>query len=108
MPEAPRTIAVVGAGLMGRGIAQIAAQAGCDVALFDVKPGAAAEGKRAIGATLAGLAAKRKLTEDDAVRATARIALVDKLSELSHVDLVMEATASASMPSRRCLPRSRR
>jgi len=91
MSEAPRTIAVVGAGLMGRGIAQIAAQAGCDVALFDVKPGAAAEGKRAIGATLAGLAAKRKLTEDDAVRATARIALVDKLSELSHVDLVIEA-----------------
>jgi len=76
---------------MGRGIAQIAAQAGCDVALFDVKPGAAAEGKRAIGATLAGLAAKRKLTEDDAARATARIALVDKLSELSHVDLVIEA-----------------
>ena len=42
MPEAPRTIAVVGAGLMGRGIAQIVAQAGFDVAIFDVKPDAAA------------------------------------------------------------------
>jgi len=91
MSEAPRTIAVVGAGLMGRGIAQIAAQAGFDVALFDVKPGAAAEGKRAIGATLAALAAKQKLTEDDAARAGARIALVDELGELSHVDLVIEA-----------------
>jgi 3-hydroxybutyryl-CoA dehydrogenase len=91
MSEAPRTIAVVGAGLMGRGIAQIAAQAGCDVALFDVKPGAAAESKRAIGATLAALAAKHKLTEDDAARASARISLVDELGELSRVDLVIEA-----------------
>jgi len=47
MPEGQRTIAVVGAGLMGRGIAQIAAQAGCDVALFDVKPDAAADARRA-------------------------------------------------------------
>jgi 3-hydroxybutyryl-CoA dehydrogenase len=91
MSEPLRTIAVVGAGLMGRGIAQITAQAGFDVALFDIKPGAAAEGKRAIGATLAGLAAKNKLTEDDAARATARIALVDELGELSRVDLVIEA-----------------
>ena len=91
MSEALRTIAVVGAGLMGRGIAQIAAQAGFDVALFDVKPAAAAEGRRAIGATLAALAAKHKLTEDDAARATARISVAGDLSELSRVDLVIEA-----------------
>ena len=91
MPEAPRTIAVVGAGLMGRGIAQIAAQAGFEVAIFDVKPDAAAEARRAIAATLAMLAAKGKLTEDDAARATARIAVVGGLNELSRVDLVIEA-----------------
>ena len=91
MAEAPRTIAVVGAGLMGRGIAQIAAQAGFDVAIFDVKPDAAAEARRAIAATLAMLAAKHKLTEDDAARATARIAVVGDLGELSRVDLVIEA-----------------
>ena len=91
MPDAPRTIAVVGAGLMGRGIAQVAAQAGFDIALFDVKPGAAAEGKRAIGATLATLAAKQKLSAEDAARAAARISVVDELGELSRVDLVIEA-----------------
>ena len=91
MSEAPRTIAVVGAGLMGGGIAQVAAQAGFDIALFDVKPGAAAEGKRAIGATLATLAAKQKLSAEDAARATARISVVDELGELSRVDLVIEA-----------------
>jgi 3-hydroxybutyryl-CoA dehydrogenase len=91
MPEAPRTIAVVGAGLMGRGIAQIAAQAGFDVAIFDVKPDAATEARRAIAATLAMLAAKHKLTEGDAARATARIAVVGELGELLRVDLVIEA-----------------
>jgi 3-hydroxybutyryl-CoA dehydrogenase len=91
MPEAPRTIAVVGAGLMGRGIAQIAAQAGFDVAIFDVKPNAAAEARSAIAATLATLAAKHKLTDEDAARATARIAVVADLGELSRVDLVIEA-----------------
>jgi 3-hydroxybutyryl-CoA dehydrogenase len=91
MPEAPRTIAVVGAGLMGRGIAQIAAQAGFDVAIFDVKPNAATEARSAIAATLATLAAKHKVTDDDAARATARIAVVADLGELSRVDLVIEA-----------------
>jgi 3-hydroxybutyryl-CoA dehydrogenase len=91
MLEIPRTVAVVGAGLMGRGIAQIAAQAGFDVAIYDVKPDAAAEARRAVAATLAMLAAKHKLTEDDAARATARIAVVGELGELSRVDLVIEA-----------------
>ena len=91
MLEIPRTIAVVGAGLMGRGIAQIAAQAGFDVAIYDVKPDAAAEARRAIAATLAMLAAKHKLSEDDAARATARIAVVGDLGELSQADLAIEA-----------------
>jgi len=91
LPEGMRTIAVVGAGLMGRGIAQIAAQAGFDVALFDVKPDAAAQGRQAIAATLTGLAAKGKLTEDDAARAVARIDVVPELGPLSRADLVIEA-----------------
>lgn len=91
MPEGLRTIAVVGAGLMGRGIAQIAAQAGCDVTIFDVKPGAAAQARQAIAATLSTLAAKRKLTEDEAARAAARIAIVTELAEISRADLVIEA-----------------
>ena len=51
---------IVGAGLMGRGIAQITAQAGFDVRLVDAKPGAAADAKRAIADVLATLAAQRQ------------------------------------------------
>lgn len=89
--EGPRMIAIAGAGLMGRGIAQIAAQAGFDVALFDVKADAAAQGREAIAATLTGLAAKGKLTEDDAARAVARIDVAADLGALSRADLVIEA-----------------
>ena len=46
-------LGIVGTGLMGRGIAQISAQAGIDVWLFDARTGAAAEARAAIAATLA-------------------------------------------------------
>jgi 3-hydroxybutyryl-CoA dehydrogenase len=91
IPHSLHTLAIVGAGLMGRGIAQIAAQTRFDVALYDAKAGAAAEAKRAIAATLATLAGKGKLTEDDAARATARITVVGDLGELAHAQLVIEA-----------------
>jgi 3-hydroxybutyryl-CoA dehydrogenase len=51
-------ILVVGAGLMGAGIAQVAAQAGHDVALFDTRDGAAAAAKAKLAATLDGLVAR--------------------------------------------------
>jgi len=91
MPEGLRTIAVVGAGLMGRGIAQIAAQAGFEVALFDVKPGAATDARQAVADTLAKLAAKGKLSEDKVARAVARISVAAELGLLARVDLVIEA-----------------
>lgn len=90
-PQDARRIAVVGAGLMGRGIAQIAAQAGFELSLFDAKPGAAAEARRAIGATLATLAGKGKLDPDDADRALARISVAEGLPELSRAEIVIEA-----------------
>ena len=54
-------VGIVGAGLMGRGIAQITAQAGFEVRLVDAKPGAAADAKRAIADVLATLAAKGRI-----------------------------------------------
>jgi 3-hydroxybutyryl-CoA dehydrogenase len=91
MPEGLRTIAVVGAGLMGRGIAQIAAQAGFEVALFDVKPDAATDARQAVADTLSKLAAKGKLSEGEVARAVARISVADELGQLARVDLVIEA-----------------
>jgi len=79
---------VVGAGLMGAGIAQVAAQAGHDVLLFDTRDGAAAAAKGKLAQTLDGLVAKGKLTAE-AVQATlGRITPVDALAP---VDLVIEA-----------------
>ena len=54
-------VGVVGAGAMGRGIAQIAAQAGSEVLLVDNQPGAAQRGLEAISAQWARLHEKGKL-----------------------------------------------
>ena len=52
------TLGVVGAGLMGGGIAQVAAQAGVRTLMFDAQPGATAKAKQSIGATFQRLMAK--------------------------------------------------
>ena len=86
-----RTVAIVGAGLMGRGIAQITAQAGFDVLLFDSKPGAADDARKSIAGTLSMLAAKGKIDALSAERATARISLPGTIDALAAADLVIEA-----------------
>ncbi|MGH8852046.1 MAG: 3-hydroxyacyl-CoA dehydrogenase [Casimicrobiaceae bacterium] len=91
IPREVRTVAVVGAGLMWRGIAQVAAQAGFDVMLYDMRPGAAMEAKGAVSATLSMLAGKGKLPEADASRAAARIAPAAELGGVAGADLVVEA-----------------
>ncbi|MEP6942492.1 MAG: 3-hydroxyacyl-CoA dehydrogenase [Betaproteobacteria bacterium] len=89
----PRTdvVGVVGAGLMGRGITQIAAQAGFEVRLIDARPGAASDARRAIADVLEGLASKGRIQADDARRAVARIALPDTLDGLAGCTIVVEA-----------------
>ena len=84
-------IAVVGTGAMGRGIAQIAAQAGITVLLHDAAAGAAHKARDAMGATLDTLAAKGKLSADDASNAAARLRVVERLGELAGAALVIEA-----------------
>ncbi|MBV8035565.1 3-hydroxyacyl-CoA dehydrogenase [Roseateles sp.] len=81
-------ILVVGAGLMGAGIAQVAAQAGHDVALFDARAGAAEAAKAKLAQTLEGLVAKGRLAADAAQAALARITPVDAPAP---ADLVIEA-----------------
>jgi 3-hydroxybutyryl-CoA dehydrogenase len=81
-------ILVVGAGLMGAGIAQVAAQAGHEVLLFDARDGSAAAAKAKLAQTLDGLVAKGKLTLEAAQATLARITPVEALAP---VDLVIEA-----------------
>jgi 3-hydroxybutyryl-CoA dehydrogenase len=84
-------VLVVGAGIMGAGIAQVAAQAGHPVRLFDVRDGAAADAKRKLAATLDALVAKGKLGADAAQAALARIEPLSSLDAAADARLVVEA-----------------
>jgi 3-hydroxybutyryl-CoA dehydrogenase len=87
----PSKIAVVGAGLMGSGIAQVAAQAGHDVTLRDITEDALDRAIAAIRASLARFVAKGQLTEEDAERAIARITTTTDLDAAGQAELVIEA-----------------
>jgi 3-hydroxybutyryl-CoA dehydrogenase len=85
------TVAVIGAGAMGAGIAQVAAQAGHPVRLFDTRLGAAEKARTMIGETLRGLVAKGRLDEAAAQAAAARIVAVHALGDCVSAELVIEA-----------------
>ncbi|AKJ30551.1 3-hydroxyacyl-CoA dehydrogenase [Caldimonas brevitalea] len=84
-------LAVVGSGVMGRGIAQIAALAGLHVTLHDAKPNAAQEAVRELGTTLDRLVEKGKLGADAAQAAVARLQVASGLGDLAGCDVVVEA-----------------
>jgi len=89
LPGAP--LCVVAAGIMGAGIAQVAAMTGHAVRLFDTREGAAVAAKARLAGTLDGLVAKGRLGAD-AVQATlARISPIATLDEAAGVALVVEA-----------------
>jgi 3-hydroxybutyryl-CoA dehydrogenase len=84
-------VLVVGAGIMGAGIAQVAAQAGHPVQLFDSREGAAAQAKAKLAATLEGLVAKGRIEADVAKAALARIEPIAALTQAGSAQLVVEA-----------------
>jgi 3-hydroxybutyryl-CoA dehydrogenase len=85
------TLGIAGAGAMGRGIAQIAAQAGLRVRLYDLAPGAALAARDAVTATLHGLAAKGKIDQEAAAAASDRLEPVAALEAFSDCHVVIEA-----------------
>lgn len=85
------SVAVIGAGAMGRGIAQVGIQGGMQVWLFDAAPGAAAKAAEAIAAQLDSLVAKGRLPADEAAAAKAQLRVADALEQIKEVDLVVEA-----------------
>ena len=87
----PTTLAVVGAGLMGSGIAQVAAVAGHRVVLRDVTDEALARGLGGIEKSLARFVAKGGLEQSDADDAIGRITTTTDLAAAADADLVVEA-----------------
>lgn len=86
-------MAVVGTGVMGRGIAQIAAQNGVFVQLLDMLPGAAQRAKETLAATWTQLQEKGRLSADAVLQANARVLVAADMQALSGCDLVVEAIA---------------
>ena len=85
------TLAVVGAGLMGSGIAQVAAVAGHDVVLRDVTDEALGKGRAAIEKSLTRFVAKGTLEQAGAEAALARITTSTDLEAVASADIVIEA-----------------
>jgi len=86
------TVAVLGAGTMGRGIAQNAAAVGCSVMLFDTTADRAESGRDGVDGVLAKLVEKGKLDALEADRLLSRIeATADRAAAVHAADIVVEA-----------------
>ncbi len=91
MTKQDMKVGVIGAGTMGRGIAQVFAQAGFSVALFDAVPAALEAGVAQIGKMLDRAAEKGKISTDDAGATKSRISPVGAMSDFGACGLVVEA-----------------
>lgn len=85
------TVAVCGAGAMGSGIAQVAAQAGASVKIYDVSADALAVSRKRTLADLEKLAARGKLTAEEGRAVSGRMEWVSTLDALADCELVIEA-----------------
>jgi len=84
-------VGVLGAGLMGSGIAQVAAVAGYRVVVRDTRPEAFAQAEQAIARSLGKLVEKGKVADADRVAALGRIMFTAELGDLADCDLIIEA-----------------
>ncbi len=84
-------VAVIGAGTMGSGIAQVAAQAGHRVRMYDARPGAALRAAEGVRSTFGRLAEKGRMSLADAGAAGRRISTQEALEELTGCQLAIEA-----------------
>jgi 3-hydroxybutyryl-CoA dehydrogenase len=91
MAQQIEKVGVLGAGLMGHGIAQVAAQSGYQVVLREVDEATLAKGVGKIEKQLARAVEKGKSSQDDADAVRARIAATTHYRELADCDLVIEA-----------------
>jgi 3-hydroxybutyryl-CoA dehydrogenase len=85
------SIAVLGAGQMGNGITQVAACAGYNVVMIDIKQEYVERGMDSIEKSLAKLVSKERMTQEDANASLARISTAITRQAAADVDLVIEA-----------------
>ena len=84
-------LGIVGAGAMGRGIAQIAATAGVTVKLHDARPGAADEARTFAAGMLKRAAERGRMSDAEAAAAADRMRVADALADLADCHIVVEA-----------------
>ncbi|MDP6704941.1 MAG: 3-hydroxyacyl-CoA dehydrogenase [Alphaproteobacteria bacterium] len=85
------TIGVLGAGVMGRGIAQVAATGGMRTLLHDSVPGAADKAAEFIHGMLDRGVARGRMSAEEAEAAKGRLEIVDGLADFARADAVIEA-----------------
>lgn len=86
-----KTVGVLGCGLMGSGIAQVAAQAGYRTIVREVSDALNEKGKGAITKSLDKLVEKAKLSPADREATLGRLSFTTRLADLAPCDLVIEA-----------------
>ncbi len=96
------TVAVIGSGTMGAGIAEVAAAAGHPVLIYDIAPQAVARAIDGIRQRLASRVSRGKLTAEQSGALLARLAPAEALSDLAEAQLVIEA-ASERMDVKKAL-----
>jgi 3-hydroxybutyryl-CoA dehydrogenase len=84
-------VAVLGCGLMGAGIAQVCAQAGCDVTVIEVSEEFLSRGLSGIEKQLGKMVEKGKLSADDRDKTRARLSGATRLEDAADADLIIEA-----------------
>ena len=86
-----KKLGVVGAGTMGNGVAQIAAQIGCEVVMRDVEERFVENGLKNINRFLSKSVEKGKMTEEQKNVVLGRIKGTTNMADLKDVDFVVEA-----------------
>jgi 3-hydroxybutyryl-CoA dehydrogenase len=97
------TVGVVGAGTMGHGIAQVAAQSGLEVTLVDVDPAALERGLAGIGRGLDRLVAKERLSAAEREEELACVHAGSRLDAVASAQLVVEAVVEREEVKREVL-----
>jgi 3-hydroxybutyryl-CoA dehydrogenase len=93
-------IGVIGAGIMGSGIAQVCAQAGYEVIIRDIEERFVEKGLQTIRGSLDRMVEKEKLSREEAEAVMGRIKGSIKLEDIAQSELIIEAVVEKKEPKR--------